>query len=298
MRITFDATFRDGVDAINRAAEDLARAQQQVSTGKRINHPSDDPAGNASAMSQNSALAQIDVYTRAADAATNRLSIADSVLNDIVNQLQAAQTAALAASGSNVSSSQRNASVARLQSVRDALVSDLNTQVNGVYLFAGTKSTTAPFTQAANGTVSAYQGNSTTAAVDISSSRSAPTTLDGSQITQGTDPSDVFTVIANLVTAIQAGDDTAIGVGAQDLLKAFHRATDTQTIVGTALNAIEDGRQQLTASKTQALTRLSRLQDADMAAAISAMTKADTAYRAAIGAMANLGRTSLMDYLK
>src|SRR5262245_37713016 len=137
MRITFDAIFRDGVDAINRAAADLARAQQQVSTGKRINQPSDDPSGNAAAMAQNSVVAQIDVYTRAADAATNRLSIADSVLNDIVNQLQAAQVAALAARGSNISASQRTAAVARLQSVRDALVSDLNTQVNGVYLFSG-----------------------------------------------------------------------------------------------------------------------------------------------------------------
>src|SRR5437016_2311147 len=153
MRITFGASFRDGVDAINLAAEQMAKAQQHVSTGRRINVASDDPAGNAGAMAQNATIARIDAYTKGADAASARLSVADSALTDMVNQITAAQTAATSVLGSSVSQNQRDAAIATLQSVRDALVSDLNTQVGGTYFFAGTDSTAPPFTQAANGTV-------------------------------------------------------------------------------------------------------------------------------------------------
>src|SRR5581483_3192880 len=163
------------------------------------------------------------------NAASAHLSIADSALTDMVNQLSAAQTAALSARGSNVTQSQRDAAVATLQSVRDSLVNDLNTQVDGVYIFAGTKSTTQPFTEA-GGVVSSYQGNAATAAVDINTSRSVTMTIDGSQITQGSAPQDVFAAITNLITAIQAGDDNGIGQGSTDMFNAFNRATTVQTI--------------------------------------------------------------------
>src|SRR5580765_5459294 len=129
MRITIETTFRDGTTFINRAAEQLADAQRQVSTGRRINVASDDPAGNSVAMAQNSTIAQIDAYTKASDAASSRLTIADSALSDIITKITAAQTAALSARGSHVPQSQRDAAVQTLASLRDSIVSDMNTQI-------------------------------------------------------------------------------------------------------------------------------------------------------------------------
>jgi flagellar hook-associated protein 3 FlgL len=297
MRIPLITTYRNSVDAINEAGAQMTDAQRQVATGRRIGVPSDDPAGNAVAMAQNAAIAQIDAYTQASDAVSSHLSIADSALTDMVNQLSAARTAALSARGSNISQSQRTAAVASLQSIRDALVNDLNTQVGSVYIFAGTKTTTQPFTEA-GGVVSSYLGNSTTDAIDIGTSRSVALTLDGSQITQGSDPQDVFAAISNLITAIQAGDDNGIGQGETDLANAFDRATSAQTLVGIALSSITGAQQQLTATRLQATTRLSQVQDANMAQAIADMTKTSTAYQAALGAFAKIGQLSLMDYLK
>ena len=297
MRIPLITTYRNSVDAINQAAGQMVDAQRRVATGRRISVASDDPAGNSLLMAQNAAIAQIDAYTQATDTASSHLSIADSALTDIVNQLSAAQTAALSAEGSNKTQSQRDGAVASLQAIRDSLVNDLNTQVNGVYIFSGTKTTTAPFTEA-GGVVSAYQGNASTDAVDIGTNRTIGLTIDGSQITQGSDPQDVFTTISTLITAIQAGDDNGMQQGGVALSNAFKRATAAQTLIGTALSSIDGAQQQLTAERLQATTRLSKVQDADMAQAVSDMSRANTAYQAALGAFARIGQLSLMDYLK
>src|SRR3954469_545394 len=101
MRVSFATTFRNSVDAINDAASKMVEAERQVTTGHRIGVASDDPVANAVAMSQSAAIAQLDAYTKATYAASAHLNIADSALNDMVNQLTAAQTAALSAAGSH-----------------------------------------------------------------------------------------------------------------------------------------------------------------------------------------------------
>src|SRR5438874_4646210 len=109
MRVTFATSFRDTMFDVNQSAGQLADAQRLVSSGHRINRPSDDPGGASSAVSDHAALGVVDAYTTTANSATSRLSVVDSTLSDIVNQISAAQTAVASASGSVQGPSQRNA---------------------------------------------------------------------------------------------------------------------------------------------------------------------------------------------
>jgi len=297
MRVPFSMSYRQGNDDIAQTAGRLAAAQQQVSSQKRIQVASDDPAAAASIIEQQGTLARIDAYTAANDAASSRLNVADSVLSDVINKITAAQTAALGAQGSNVTANQRNAAVQQLNGLRDALLSDMNTQFKGTYLFGGTNVTVAPYAQAAGGTVSAYQGNATTAAVEVDATRSVALSFDGGKIMQGSDSSDLFTTLAALTTAIGAGDNAGISVGLAALGRALDRSTVAQTAVGNALNTIDSAGAQLTTARLDATSRVSKLQDANMAEAISEMTRAQNAYSAALGAFATVGKLSLMDYL-
>jgi flagellar hook-associated protein 3 FlgL len=193
--------------------------------------------------------------------------------------------------------SQRDAAAATLQAVSDSLLGDLNAQSHGSYLFSGSKATTSPYTSTA-GTVSAYQGNTTGVSVDLGQGRTAQMSFDGSAITQGTDTVDVFTVLASLVTAAKTGNNTAIGLGLDALDRAFNRATLAQTQVGTSFAALDDVRATLSTERLNVSNQLSTTEDANIASAITAMTQADTAYRAALAAFARIGNVSLMDYLK
>ncbi len=298
MRVPFNTAYRNGGADIALAAERLADAQRQVSTTRRINVASDDPAGAASVISQQGTIAQIDAYTAATDAASSRLTVADSVLSDVITKITAAQAAALGVQGSQATPAQRDAAIQQLNALRDALLSDMNTQFKGKYLFAGTDVSAAPYTQAANGTVSAYQGNTAGAAVDVDANRSVPISFDGGNIVQGSDPADLFASLSALTTAIQAGDSAGIGQGLDALGRGLTRATVAQTVVGTALNTIDAASTQLASARQDATSRVSKLQDADMAVAITDMTRAQNAYSAALGAFATVGKLSLMDYLR
>ncbi|MEP7305632.1 MAG: flagellin [Acidobacteriota bacterium] len=297
MRVTFSQSFRNAASDTNLAAEQLAAAQRQVSSGKRINKPSDDPAGANSAIAGHAAIGAIDAYTQTADSTTSRLTVVDSMLSDIINKITAAQTAAASARGSVTSQSQRDAAAANLQGISDALLADFNAQFHGSYLFSGSKATTSPYKLVA-GTVSSYQGNATPVSVDLGQGRTAQTSFDGSTIAQGSDPSSIFTVLSNLVTAAKSGDNVGLGQGLDALERALSRTTLAQTQVGSSFAALDDVRARLNTERVGITAQLSITEDANMASAITNMSQADTAYRAALAAFGRIGSVSLMDYLK
>ncbi|HEY8535326.1 MAG TPA: hypothetical protein VIL25_02720, partial [Vicinamibacterales bacterium] len=260
--------------------------------------PSDDPTAAAAAVTEHGALAALDRYEQAGSSVEARLRLVDTVLSDIIEQLTHAQAVATGALGDTPTQAQREAAAMELAAIRDALFADLNTSFRGVYVFAGTASTTAPFVRNADGTVGAYQGNASTIAVDIDRGRAVRVTFDGGALVQGSDPQDVFGILETLRADVLAGNTPAIEQGIAALKRVFDRAVQLQSEVGADQKALEIGAVRLTTEKLAARKRLSTLEDANMAEAISAMNRAETAYSAALGAAARLTRPSLMDYLR
>lgn len=298
MRITFGQLFEDGMRDINRINEEMADAQRRVSSGRRINSPTDDPMGTAQAIREHASMSTIDAYERTADAATSRLAVMDSALSDVINQLTAAKVNATAARGSGRTAAQLAAYSADIIGIRDALTSDINTRFGSTYLFAGSAGSTPPYASLSGGGVSAYQGDSSQQSVDISNGRSVQVSFDGSQILQGSDPTHIVDALTALATAITAGDATGIQAGVDAIDRAFARATSAQTRVGISQRMLADTRPQLDTAHIGAQTRASKIEDADMAAALSDLSRAETAQRAVLGTFGTAGRLSLLDFLK
>jgi flagellar hook-associated protein 3 FlgL len=298
MRISFQTGFRHALADIERTSEELARRQREVSSGLRLQAPSDDPTAAVGAVSENAALGAIDRYVRAADSVGARLTVVDTVLGDIVEKLTQAQAVATGGLGDTPTTAQREAAARELAGIRDALFGDFNTNFRGVYVFSGTASTTPTFQRNPDQTVGGYQGNASTIAVDIDRTSAVQVTFDGNSIARGGEARTVFEVLETLRADILAGDTPAIEAGIADLKKAFDRAVRAQTQVGTDQKALEDQRLRLSDEKLGAKDRLSKLTEANMAEAISAMARAETGYKAALGATATITRVSLMDYLR
>jgi flagellar hook-associated protein 3 FlgL len=238
----------------------------------------------------------VEQYEQSANSVASRLSVVDSVMSDVIAKLTAVQTNGHSALGSNKSPQQLEAIAATLEGIRASLLDDVNTTFHGTYLFAGTKSTTKPYTES-GGVVSAYNGSTTEAEVDIADERSIVTAFNGEAIVKGSAATDMFGELNNLIAAVRAGDSTAMQGALTNLDGAFTRATTAQTRVGVALNSIEAEQSRIQDTKLAVNTRLSSVEDANMAAVISGMTRADAAYRAALGAASTVAKTSLLDYL-
>lgn len=298
MRVTSNSEYQNTLANLERAASDLARWQAQVSSARRLEVPSDDPAAAARSIAERAEIGTIDQYSRSGDTAEARLRAVDSVLSDVVSRLTAAQAEAGAALGTVATDVQREAHAGALEAIADALFSDLNTSLRGTFLFAGSATLTAPYSMGSDGTVSAYQGDGNAVAIDIDRARSVQVAFDGRAITQGEDAQDVFTCLSALVAAIRANDQPAIASGVEGLRRAFDRAVAFQAAVGTDLATLADEGPRLTSLRQAAAARVSRDEDANLAEALSQMSRADAAYESALAAIGNRSRLTLLDYLR
>ena len=267
-----------------------------MESGKRLHLPSDDPAAMLRAVEGRAEIGALDSYARSADTVTARLASFDSVLTTVVDRLTAAQVAATAARGTTATAEAREALALQLEGLRDDLAGDLNTSFRGVYLFSGSEVGTPAYARVAG--VWTYQGDSAAVTADIGQGRTAEITLDGRAIAQGSDAADLFTEMDALVAAVRAGDNAAIGAGIDALNRAFTRATRAQSGIGADQAGLATRQLQITSSRLAVVTRVAKDEDADLASAISALSRAETAYQAALGAVATSSRLSLMDYLR
>lgn len=297
MRMTAATIYRDSAASLERTSEQMLEFQRQVATGKRISRPSDDPHGTAVSISDRAGIAAVEQYTRTSDSATARLTVMDSTLTDIIDRLTQAQVAVVSAQGSSKTAGQREVAAQTLESVRDAILADLNTSFLGAHLFAGAQSPTAPYVAGANGTVGPYQGSTTEVSVDIGENRSAAIALDGSAIAQGSAASDVFAVLNAAAAAARAGDPVGMQQALTDIAAAFERASYAQMRVGNNLASIEAQQPHLSDRRLAGAARVAKIENANLAEAITAMKQAEAAYSAALGATGRITQLSLMDYL-
>lgn len=295
MRVTFNQ-LRDGMNAINTAASQLASAQRQVATGKRVQVPSDDPGAAQRSVLDQAAIDEMDAYKNVSDSANSRLSALDSALGDIVDKIAQARTALQSSLGSTATASIREAAASTFESVRDAILSDINTTFGGTHLFGGANTETDPYAKV-SGTWT-YQGGNTPSTVAIGTSRSVAVTVDGQAVLQGSAAANILSVLDSLATAARANDQTTLAAGADQLSSAFGRATLAQSRVGHDESSVADNAERLSVLRSAAATRLSQATDANMAEALTRMSRAQTTYQAALGAVAATSKVSLMDYLK
>ena len=297
MRLTFTASMRDSYEGIQNAAERMIKYQRQVSTGIRVGVPSDDPSATATVISEKAAKASYEQYTQSGDSAEARLAVADTLLSDIIDKLAAARTAILGVQGSAATPVQLENGAQELASFRDAILEDLTTSFRGTYVFGGAAGTVRPYSKDVNGIVQPYAGSTREMSVDIDRNRPVTVVFDGSAIAQGSDPADLFATFENAIAAARAGGSAALQTASHDLLRAFDRASQAQSSVGSSLRAIMDHTATLEEAGRSAKARVASLEEANMAQAISGLQQSEIAYNAALGATARSTRRSLFDYL-
>jgi flagellar hook-associated protein 3 FlgL len=298
MRLTFGAMHRNAQEGIESASTRLMEFQRQVSTGKRIEKPSDDPSATLGSIGEHNETAAIDQYARTTDTIGSRLSVVDTVLSDLIMQVERAQVSSASARGTTKTQAQRDAAATELEGIKDTILGDMTTAFNGAYLFSGSNSTVAPYSRTPGGPVSAYAGSTSELLVDVDQQRAVKMTFNGQTLTQGSDALDIFAEFDNLIAAVRAGNDGGIAAGMSALQRMFDRVTTAQGRVGADLRTIDEQKLRLDELKRASKKRISALEDTNMAEAITGMAQADAAYQAALGAASTVTKQSLMDYLR
>lgn len=296
-RVTINTMFRNSLRDIQNTAEAFARAQQQVSSGKRLQRASDDPSSASTGMRERAEIRAVDRYREANDSVDARLRVTDTVLSDIITSITTAQTKAAAGRTTVLTPQQREAIALEIDGAKQAIFTAVNTSYRGTFLFAGADNATAPYTKA-GAVISGYQGDATVVEVDVSRTSTAAVTVDGGGVLQGTAARDLFQTLDALATAVRSGDMAGIDGGLTELDQGFARVTSAQSRVGATLSALPSEKARLDELRRASDTRRSQAEEVSLAEAISEMTRAQQAQQAAIAAAGNSQKSSLMDYLR
>ncbi|TAL86743.1 MAG: flagellar hook-associated protein 3 [Rhodanobacter sp.] len=182
MRLSTQWLYQQSVSTMLNQQSALASTQNQVSTGKRINVASDDPAGAGQVLSLNHVIAANDQFTGNINSASNRLSTEQTVLSSVGNLYDSARSMAIQGINGSLSNSDRAGMATQLGQMRDQLVQLANaSDSSGAALFAGTSTTTAPFVKDAAGAVG-YVGTDTVQQASIGPGLKVPTSDAGSHL--------------------------------------------------------------------------------------------------------------------
>ena len=133
---------------LNQSQQSLAVALQQVTTGLRVNQPSDDPGAAATMTISLASSATVDQYTANISSVTSQMQTADSSFSSIVTSLNTAVTLGTSGAGATVSTANKQAIATELEGVLSSVVAQGNASYQGVYLFAGSASSTLPLVPA------------------------------------------------------------------------------------------------------------------------------------------------------
>ena len=120
-------------------------ALQQISSGKRVNVPSDDPLAAAQMVGNQDQSNRADQYLQNIDTLTSQLQTADTAIGSAVAAITQAITLGVQGSTGTLSDANRQQIVQNLLGIQSQLVQLANTSVGGSYLFAGTASTAPPY---------------------------------------------------------------------------------------------------------------------------------------------------------
>ncbi|HYS12411.1 MAG TPA: flagellar hook-associated protein FlgL [Burkholderiaceae bacterium] len=170
MRVSTYAFYSSGELSMMQRQRDVLDTQTQISSGKRINTPADDPVGAADAAGMRTALSQFDQFKNNQGRASYLLNLAESTLGTFVDTAQTIKEKLIAAGNGTYSNAERLALATDLKGILGQMVGLANsTDGAGGYLFAGSREATAPFSQ--SGLAVSFNGDDTLLRLEVSSNR-------------------------------------------------------------------------------------------------------------------------------
>jgi len=291
MRVTQNMMMDTILRNISANLERLERVQSELSSGKQIRQPSDDPIGTATVLRLQSSQAQITQYLKNVDEAQSWLDLTDQALSTIGDAVQRARELIVQAANDTLSAADRQAIWNELTALQQQIVATANTAHAGQYLFSGQKTQTAPFDATTDPPT--YQGDNGALTRIIDSSVTLTINVPGNvAITP------VLQAIKQARDAVAANDTAAIQTSLGVLDNAHSQLLAAQAQIGAQANRLDAQRNRLLEAQTSTLRLLSQAQDADMAQASVEFAEAQLTYRAALQAAAQAIQPTLADYLR
>jgi flagellar hook-associated protein 3 FlgL len=280
-------------------------AISQTTSGKKLNYLSDNPSDMSYVLTLRSKIGQIDQFEKNINSAYGYLNTSESALDQVQTLLYSVVSLAEQGASEDNGADERATLADRIDSIRDEILNFANTEIMGKFVFAGSATDTVPFDRAVDtwdavnqiwipGVVT-YNGNSDDIDVQADFSVTVTTNIPGDQVFTG--PIDVFDDLSNLIVALRNNDTTGIANEISTMNELINQMSENISTIGNRTAHLQQIEGLLKNFRTSIQEKMSSLEDADMAEAVSNLAREEVALQATLQSGSRIQRYSLMDYL-
>ncbi|SRR5581483_4870346 len=294
--------FLADLDRIQATAD---RAQRQMSSGLKVQRPSDAPDQISEILQLRAQISQNDQLQNNLATLKSQTDSAESALQQAISVVEQATVLATQGSGGLPDAQTRASMAQQVRGLQQQLVGLSRTNVSGHFVFGGDQDQDPPYqlnVNQPNGVdrltaASATRQMDDGTGVQFLTSRTAQEIFDHRNSDDTLAPDNVFAAINGLAVALENNDQSAV----ENSMIALQRAGDYLNgqlgFYGAVQKRVSEAASLASKFQIQQQTSLSDVQDADLSAAIVEMTQAQTQQQAALSAQAQVSKHSLFDFL-
>ena len=296
MNVTYNANMRLMLEAMRQQSLLQQDLYTQLSSGKKINKPSDSPVDSHAVSIFNTELGEFDRLQQAVEALEPQLKQYDSIISEVQTQLSRCYVLGSEAASSTADDpAERSIIASELRSIQDQLVGLGNSTNGSDYIFSGTRTNVQPFTMDPVTRIVTYNGNNTEISVESAPNVYIKKNMEGGRVFMGT--GGVFDSLTNLINAVSTSTENDI-INAMDTLSTATKNIKPLVVEnGQKLKDLENTKKYLMKRSTEIVSSISNLEDADLSKVASDLTLSQVTMNALYKAAASIGTNSLFSYM-
>jgi flagellar hook-associated protein 3 FlgL len=271
---------RNLVSSLDNVDANVEQLTSELSSGVRVTSLSTDPVAAGENVSLLNQIQQDDSFTSTSSEVSSQLQVADSALGNVVSELTSAISLATSANNGTMNSTDVKSTSNQISGILDAVLSLANSSYEGSYIFAGTNSTTTPFTQSSTTSpaTTTYNGDNNVNYLETPSGQKIQLNVSGSQIFLGSGTNSVFGALNALVADYSSGTvNTSQAVSDTEALStALNYVSQQRVTIDNSINQITAASDAVTNQETQLTTTQTDLMQSSYATVSTQLSLAET----------------------
>ncbi|ERM17108.1 flagellar hook-associated protein FlgL [Brevibacillus laterosporus] len=300
VRITQGMMSNNMVRNINNSMGRMSKSYQQLSTGKLVSRPSDDPIVAARGMYYRTSLVENEQFLRNAGQAKTWMESYDTSMDE-VGKVFGRVRDLLTGSGNGTYSKEETKSIAaEIEELKKHLGDLANQTVNGKYIYGGDNNNKPPFeikTQPGTGKEEfVFTSNEGKVEMEMSQGVFFQVNISGKNIFDSPAGENIFKTLEDMVGDLNAGNSAADYLDRMD--NHINNLLLERAALGARSNRLELMTDRLDADSVSITSMMSSNEDADEAEVITNLKMQENVHRAALGAGARIIQPSLLDFLR
>ena len=273
----------------------LAEIQEQLSTGRVLNRPSDNPADAGAAMRLRSAVGAQQQYARNAEDGIGWLDTLDATLRTSGDAVRRARELAQQGANASAGPQAREALATEIDQIRAGLLSTANATYLDRPVLGGTTAGRTAFTETAG--VVTFSGDANPVNRTVADGAVVDVAMAG-PAAFGADGDNVFDHLGALSTALRSGDVAGIRTGLDALKADGERLVVARADVGARTALVEQAALRAGDTELSLTNSLAGIESADLPRTMVELRMQEVAYQAALSATARVLQPSLVDFLR